>query len=103
MNNCAEYTFCDLREREVVNITDGKKLGRLNDIALNAKGQTIGLIVPGAKNFFRNIAGNDNIFIPWQCILKIGDDVILVDLNNNANAHNPSPNYNADLIGMNNF
>ena len=35
------------------------------------------------KKFFKNIAGAENIFIPWKCILKIGSDVILVDLNNN--------------------
>lgn len=85
MNNI-EYTFCELRERTVVNVTDGKKLGRLSDIALNCKGQTIGIIVPGEVKFLKSITGTNNIFIPWQCILKIGDDVILVDLNNN-----PSP------------
>lgn len=91
MNN-VEYTFCELRERMVVNVTDGKKLGRLNDIALNCKGQTIGIIVPAENRFLKNIAGSNNIFIPWQCILKIGDDVILVDLNNHMTRCDfPSP------------
>jgi YlmC/YmxH family sporulation protein len=78
-----DLTFCELREREVVNVTDGKKLGRLCDIALNCKGQTLGIIVPGDRRFIKNITCSENIFIPWHCILKIGDDVILVDLNNN--------------------
>lgn len=83
MNNNVEFTFCELREKVVVNVTDGKKLGRLSDIALNCRGQTVGIIVPGDSGFLRNISGANNIFIPWPCILKIGDDVILVDLNDN--------------------
>ncbi len=83
-----EYTFCELREREVINVEDGKKLGRIVDVAFNCKGQLIGLIVPGEKKFFKNITGTDNLYIPFNCVLKIGDDVILVDLNNSPN-NNP--------------
>ena len=83
-----EYTFCELREREVINVEDGKKLGRIVDVAFNCKGQLIGLIVPGEKKFFKNNTGTDNLYIPFNCVLKIGDDVILVDLNNSPN-NNP--------------
>ena len=84
-----DYTFCELREREIVNVTDGKKLGRMSDIAFDAKGKVIGIIVPGEKKFLKNITGSDNIFIPWGCILKIGDDVILVDLHNSPPCNPP--------------
>lgn len=86
MNN-VEYTFCDLREKEVVNVADGKKLGRISDLAFSEKGNLIGLIVPGEKRLIKNITGADSLFIPFGCVLKIGNDVILVDLNNN----NPPP------------
>lgn len=89
MNNI-DYTFCELREREIINVADGKRLGRLSDIAFSAKGRILGIVVPGEKKFFKNITGADNIFIPWECILKIGSDVILVDLHNNVNAP-PAP------------
>lgn len=88
--NKIDYTFCELREREIINVADGRRLGRLSDIAFSAKGIVLGIIVPGEKKFFKNIAGSDNIFIPWECILKIGNDVILVDLNNNMRQPNPS-------------
>ncbi len=81
--NSIEYTFCELREREVVNVADGKKLGRICDIAFTEKGQVVGLIVPGDRKFIKNVASSDTIFIPYSCVLKIGNDVILVDLNNN--------------------
>ena len=82
MNN-TEYTFCDLREKEVVNVADGKKLGRIYDLAFNGHGTLIGLIVPGDKKFIKSLTGSDSIYIPFKCVLKIGNDVILVDLNNN--------------------
>ncbi len=84
---CAEYTFCQLSELEVVNVTDGQKLGRINDIAFTESGKITGFIVPGEKQFLKNITGKQSIFIPWQCVLKFGNDVILVDLNNGANQH----------------
>ena len=78
-----DFTFCELKEREIINVADGKRLGRVFDMAFSC-GKITGLMVPGEKKFFKNITGTDSLFIPWQCVLKIGDDVILVDLNNNA-------------------
>ena len=75
-----ELTFCELREKEIVNLSDGKRLGRLVDLALTLNGRVIGLMAPGDKSAIKRIGGKDTIFIPWQNIRKIGDDVILVDL-----------------------
>ena len=75
-----ELTFCELREKEVVNIIDGRRLGRLLDIAFSRKGHIVGIIVPGERRFFKNITGGDSIFIKWQHVKKIGQDAILVEL-----------------------
>ncbi len=75
-----DYTFCELREKEVINISDGKQLGRIVDIALHCSGRVVGLIAAGDKKFFKNFSSNENVFIPWQKVTKIGDDVILVEL-----------------------
>jgi len=88
-----DFTFCELRDREIINVTDGKKLGRICDIAMDCKGRILGFIVPGEKKFFKG-AASDNIYIPWECIIKIGSDVILVDLNNNF----PPPANSTPLI-----
>lgn len=80
MNNMHEYTFCELREKEVVNAIDGKRLGRIVDIAFTCSGRVFGIVVPGSKRLIRNLSANDAIFIPWQNICKIGADVILVEL-----------------------
>ncbi|MEG1394353.1 MAG: YlmC/YmxH family sporulation protein [Clostridia bacterium] len=75
-----ELTFCELKEKEVVNICDGKKLGRLLDMSFSLQGNIVGIIVPGDRRIFKNIAGGDSVFVPWKCIVKIGEDAILVEL-----------------------
>ena len=82
-----DYTFCELREKEVVNMADGKQLGRIVDLGLHCTGRIVGIVVPGERKFFKNFVGGDSIYIPWQCVVKIGDDVILVELPAISNCH----------------
>ena len=47
-----ELTFSELRAKEVVNTQDGKKLGKVCDIALcYPENKWIGIIVPGGRGF----------------------------------------------------
>ena len=89
----SDLTFCELREKEVVNITDGKKLGRILDMALTCSGNVLGIIVPGEKKFFKNISGDESIFVPWKNIVKIGEDAILIELGERSggNVVGPAP------------
>ena len=71
-----EVSFLDLREREIINVYDGKKLGRIVDVVFNnTNGVVRGIIVPGNKKIFHRA---DDIFIPLEKIKRIGNDVILV-------------------------
>ncbi len=80
MNKCNDYTFCELKNKTVVNVVDGKNLGHIVDVSFTSGGQLFGLIVPAQKKFFKNAVSGDSIFIPWRCVRKIGGDVILVEL-----------------------
>ncbi|WP_027398107.1 PRC-barrel domain-containing protein [Anaerovorax odorimutans] len=73
----------DIKNKEVINIYDGKSLGFVYDIEVNLESGTIeGIIVPAQRNSFFNIFGRDqnDSFIKWKDIKRIGDDVILVDV-----------------------
>ncbi len=73
-----EVCFSDLKEKEIVNVFDGRKLGRIIDILFDAStGMVRGIVVPGDKKLFRK---NEDIFVPLEKLKKIGDDVILVSL-----------------------
>lgn len=76
-----ETSFFAMRCKEVINVCDGKSLGRISDIVFDMfSGQIFGLLVPSTAGFFTIFHSCDEIFIPYQNICKIGEDVILVDL-----------------------
>ena len=78
-----EITFCELKSKQVVNVIDGKQLGHINDIVISShNAKIVGLIVPGYKPKFGFFKNAENLFIPYQNICKIGDDVILVEVYN---------------------
>lgn len=76
-----EVSFCELRTKTVVNLSDGRKLGRIVDLVYDEiTARVLGLVVPGGRSgFFR---AREDIFIPYHCICKIGEDTILVELAN---------------------
>ena len=73
--------------KDVINISDGKKLGVIEDIEINLTTGKIEAIVVGGAGRVLGIFGKEPEFvISWKNILKIGDDVILVrnrDINDN--------------------
>ena len=74
-----DLSYCELRSKEVVNATDGKRMGRIVDILFSRTDGTIsGIVVPFARRSV--FSKNQDIFIPWRCVQKIGEDVILVNL-----------------------
>lgn len=77
-----DITFNELRNKEVVNTQDGRKLGRVIDLSMSLGGQVLGLILPSDKAVFRCVNSNNCLFVPWRNICRIGDDIILVNLSN---------------------
>lgn len=73
-------TFSELRKKDVICIGDGRLLGRVTDLELDAScGQIRALIVPGSAGIGCLFHGDKGgMSIPWQQIACIGDDVILV-------------------------
>ncbi len=73
-----ELSFLELRAKEVVNTQDGRKLGRVCDVALcYPDNRWLGIIVPGNRGWGLK---KNNLFIDLKCIVKIGEDVILVNI-----------------------
>ena len=73
-----ELTFSDLRSKEVVNTQDGRKLGKACDVVFcYPENKWLGLVVPGENGFFRK---RNELFIDLRHIVKIGEDVILVNV-----------------------
>ena len=77
-----ELTYNELSKRDVINIVDGKCLGRITDMKFRFPQGTIqGIEVEGRRVCFLFRAFNrSNLYIPDSNIVKIGGDVILVNL-----------------------
>jgi len=74
------HEFSELIDKEVININDGKRLGYVRDVEVDAvRGKIASLIVPGSRKFFGIVSG-ETARIPWNKIERIGKDVVLVRL-----------------------
>ena len=71
----------NLKCKEVINICDGARLGYVSDIELDlCNGKVVAILVPGPCRFFGLFGRDHDYVIPWHCIKRIGDDIILVDV-----------------------
>ena len=75
-------SLSELRTKDVVNTLDGRRLGKVMDIEFDEQsGQVEALVVPGEFKMTSMLRGEKcGIVIPWEHICKIGENVILVDL-----------------------
>lgn len=73
-----ELTFSELKTKEVVNTQDGKKLGKVCDIVFcYPENKWVGIVAPNGRGFGFKKGG---LFIEMKSIVKIGEDVILVNV-----------------------
>ena len=75
-------SLSELREKDVVNVDTGKKLGKVMDIEFCVStGCVQAIVVPGQFKVRKLFKGErSGVVIPWERIVRIGDDVILVQL-----------------------
>ena len=69
----------DLQRKEIVNIVDGKRIGIIIDVIVDEKGNINTLVLEDrrGRKFSR-----EEYNIMWNQIVKIGDDIILIDTRN---------------------
>lgn len=71
----------ELKEKEVINVRDGSRIGIIDDVELDlAKGIVTAIVIPGPGKIFSFFGKSQDLVIYWQDIIKIGTDIILVDL-----------------------
>jgi len=76
-----QCSVADLRCKEVINVCTGFRMGFVCDVIINtATGQLLAIVVPGQCRFLGIIGREDDYVIPWECIRKIGDDLIIVEI-----------------------
>ena len=68
----------DLQSKEIINVSTGRRVGIIIDVIVEFDGKIRSLIVE-EKRTSRRIASRDSFEVRWSQIVKIGDDIILID------------------------
>ncbi len=73
--------FSQLQCKEVICITDGARLGFVEDVQISLpEGDVCAIIVPAPGRFLGIAGPREDFVIPWRCIRRIGPDIVLVDV-----------------------
>ena len=73
--------FTELNCKEVICLCDGRRLGFISDARVEIpEGRVSAIIVPGKGKLFGLLGCRNDYVIPWNCIKRIGPDIVLVDI-----------------------
>ena len=75
----------ELSGKEVINLGDGGRLGIIDDcdLCFDAKsGRIEAILLPARTSLLHLFSENRGSEVPWPAVKRIGDEVIIVDLNN---------------------
>lgn len=73
--------LCELREKEVINLCDGKRLGYIMDVEFDVcSGKIEKVIIPGPGKICGVFGTDREYVIPFGCIKKIGPDFVLMEI-----------------------
>ena len=83
-------TVYELCERDVVNVTTGQNLGKVDDISFEPETASItGVILYGRLKLFGLLGREADFVIPWGDIVLIGEDTVLVRWQPPAQSQHP--------------
>lgn len=72
----------DVREKEIININNGERMGYIYDFELDVeRGIITAIVMSGSVKVLGLFGKSQDMIIPWHNIVKIGTDTILVDFN----------------------
>lgn len=74
-----------LAGKEVINLSDGARLGIIDECELTfdcKSGYIHSILIPNPNTLLNFFSETSATAIPWQAIQQIGDEVIIVNLNN---------------------
>jgi len=72
----------DLQTKEIIDITTGKRMGIITDVVVESTGKIKSLVLQEKR--MKKFVDKD-IEVTWGEIIKIGDDIILIDSRNKSN------------------
>ena len=75
-----DFRITDMRSKEVINITNGERMGYIYDIMFSVDtGCITAIILPGESKMFGIFGNSEDVIIPWDRVKKVSNDMILVE------------------------
>lgn len=76
------FKASELRQKEIISLSEGKRLGFASDIEINIEtGYIEAIVLPSQSRFLGFFSKENDIVISWNKIKKIGADIILIEIN----------------------
>ena len=70
----------ELRDKEIINISDGSRIGYVGDVIMDLEeGKVSALVVPGRLRLFGLWGREPDTVFPWTSVRRFGADTILVE------------------------
>lgn len=69
----------ELQGKDIINVLDGKKIGNIIDVNIGLNGNIESFVVEKGR-FFLKLFGREEVIVKFSQISKIGEDVILVNV-----------------------
>ena len=74
-----------LQCKEVICVSDGRRLGYIEDVEVEIpEGAIHAILVPGCSKALGLLGSRDCFRIPWDSIRRIGPDIVLVEADPDA-------------------
>ncbi len=73
----------DLQTKEIIDISSGKRMGIIIDIIIDVNGKIKSLVLQEKR--LKKFSVKEENEVTWEEIVKIGDDIILIDQRNKRN------------------
>lgn len=73
-------TTLDLREKSVINVCNGQKLGCVAELEIDTECGKVTAIIVSPESFISMVFCKNQIRVPWDKIQRIGRDAILVEM-----------------------
>lgn len=72
--------YSELAAKELINLRDGRKLtaSGVYDIVIDEQSGKLQSLVVERKSFL-GLRGGGELLIPWTAVVRVGDDVIILD------------------------
>ena len=73
----------DLQTKEIIDISSGKRMGIIIDVIIDVNGKIKSLVLQEKR--LKKFSVKEENEVTWEEIVKIGDDIILIDQRNKRN------------------